>query len=81
MAIQVMFSRSLRAENMENRIYMPTLSVRVFFRTEIRIYGNTNIKKRLIRFCDTDKIRTDKVRRINNLHTCFKLSQSNSARA
>ena len=68
-AIQVMISRSLRAENMENRIYMRTLSVRLFFRTEIRTYGNTNIKQRLIRFCDADKSRTDKVRRINNSHT------------
>ena len=54
---------------MENRIYTRTLSVRLFFRTEIRTYGNTNIQKRLIRFSDTDKIRTDKVRRINNSHT------------
>ena len=43
--------------------------VRLFFRTEIRTYGNTNIKKCLIRFCDTDKSRTDKVCRINNSHT------------
>ena len=43
--------------------------VRLFFRTEIRTYGNTNIKKRLIRFCDTDKSGTDKVRRIINSHT------------
>ena len=35
----------------------------------MRTYGNTNIKKRLIRFCDTDKSRTDKVRRLNNSHT------------
>ena len=55
-----MFSRSLRAVNMENRIYMRTLSVRLFFHTEIRTYRNTNTKKRLIRFCDTDKSRTDK---------------------
>ena len=34
-----------------------------------RTYGNTYIKKRLIRFCDTDKSRTDKVRRKNNSHT------------
>ena len=34
-----------------------------------RTYGNTNIKKRLIRFCDKDKSRTDKVGRLNNLHT------------
>ena len=54
---------------MENRIYLWTLSVRLFFRTEIRTYGNTNIKKRLIRFWDKDKSRTDKVRRINNSHT------------
>ena len=39
---------------------MRTLPVRLFFRTEIRTYGNINIKKRLIRFCDTDKSRTDK---------------------
>ena len=52
---------------------MRTLSVRLFFRTEIRTYGNTNIKKRLIRFCGTDESRTDKVRRINNSHT-WKLS-------
>ena len=31
---------------MENRIYMRTLSVRLFFRTEIRTYGNTNINKK-----------------------------------
>ena len=54
-------------ENMENRIYMRTLFVRLFFRTEIRKYGNTKIKKSLIRFCDTDKSRTDKVRRILEL--------------
>ena len=54
---------------MENRIYMRTLSVRLFFRTEILTYGNINIKKSLIRFCDTDKNRTDKVHRINNSHT------------
>ena len=42
---------------------------RLFSRTEIRTYRNTNIKKLLIRFCDTDKSRTDKVRRINNSHT------------
>ena len=43
--------------------------VRLFFHTEIRTYGNTNIKKCLIRFCDMDKSRTDKVCQINNLHT------------
>ena len=55
---------------------MRTLSVCLFFSTEIRTYGNTNIKKSLIRYCDTDKSRTDKVRRINNSHT-WKRSLSN----
>ena len=41
----------------------------LFFRNEIRTYGNINIKKCLIRFCDTDKSRTDKVCRLNNSHT------------
>ena len=35
---------------------------------KIRTKGNTNIKNSLIRICDTDKSRTDKVRRIKFTH-------------
>ena len=37
-------------------------------RAEIRTKGNTNIKNSLIRICEADKNRADKVHRINNTH-------------
>ena len=40
----------------------------IIVREEIRTKGITNIKHSLIRICDTDKNRTDKVRRIKYTH-------------
>ena len=44
------------------------ISVRINNHADIRTKGNTNIKNSLIRICDTDKNRMDKLRQINN--TC-----------
>ena len=45
------------------------ISARINNRAEIRTKGNTNIKNSLIRICDTEKKRKDKVRRIKSTKT------------
>ena len=43
--------------------------MRINIHAEIRTKGNNNIKNSLIRCCDTDKNRMDKVRRIKYMYT------------
>ena len=60
MAIQVMiFTHFTCGQHGKSDLHADFVCTFIFFRT----YGNTNIKKRLIWFCDTDKSRTDKVKR------------------
>ena len=76
MAVHVIiFMQFTCGKNIENRIYMQTLSVRLFIHAEIRTKGNTNIKYSLIRICDTDKSSTaclsdKKYYYFHGLHQC-----------
>ena len=55
---------------MEKRRSICVLGLYVYFTVLKSVHMETpTLKKRLIRFCNTDQSRTDKARRKNNLHT------------